>query len=425
MAARWHLKFQSYESTAPRLALVIRAEDCGGPPLSSTATVHIRVRDGDNHVPRSAGTVRAAGANAIFSLRRPPLDCETQPVRSLVVAVENEGPLFSCEGGGCRGPAGCGQHHPTLLEPPRHRCPAADGDGDHPALPVRHQRQRARPPPTASIPGGLESAGGKPLPIEAEDGDQEPYSDPFTFKVDNTWGNTEDTWKLGENHGRSVELLMLRSLPRGDYLVPLFIGDKQGLSQKQTVHVRVCSCPGGFTCAEPSVAGAGLLQGVLASLCAAFIALAAALRFLLRCYFVSEARGKDALSHERSYVRDQMSALSINTAEVGAKLGAKVYLDTVVPKGPMEVRVQVMAGMLSQQLGGADIPKGDPGYPPHVYAEEGKCERAETRSSLAFSEHDLSPDLLDSLGPKAAPLEEIYSESGFHFLKTAYFGELE
>uniref|UniRef100_A0A8C0D6M3 Uncharacterized protein n=1 Tax=Balaenoptera musculus TaxID=9771 RepID=A0A8C0D6M3_BALMU len=118
---------------------------------------------------------------------------------------------------------------------------------------------------------------------------------------------------------------------------------------------------------------------------------------------------------ERSYVRDQMSALSINTAEAGTKLGAKVYLDTVVPEGPMEVRVRVMAGMLSQQLGGADIPKGDPGYPPHVYAEEGKCERAETRSSLAFSERDLSPDLLDSLGPKAAPLEEIYSESGFHF----------
>ena len=76
-----------------------------------------------------------------------------------------------------------------------------------------------------------------------------------------------------------------------------------------------------------------------------------------------------------------------------------------------------------QQLGGADVPKGDPGYPPHVYAEEGKCERAETRSSLAFSEHDLLPDLLDSLGPKAAPLEAIYSESGFQFLKTAYFGE--
>lgn len=78
-----------------------------------------------------------------------------------------------------------------------------------------------------------------------------------------------------------------------------------------------------------------------------------------------------------------------------------------------------------QQLGGADIPKGDPGYPPHVYAEQGKCERVETRSSLAFSERDLSSDLLDSLGPKAAPPEEIYSESGFRFLKTAYYDELE
>lgn len=67
---------------------------------------------------------------------------------------------------------------------------------------------------------------------------------------------------------------MLRSLPRGDYSVPLFIGDKQGLSQKQTVHVRVCSCPDGFVCAEPSVAGAELPWGALAPVCAALVALA-------------------------------------------------------------------------------------------------------------------------------------------------------
>lgn len=74
--------------------------------------------------------------------------------------------------------------------------------------------------------------------------------------------------------GRSAELVMLRSLPRGDYSVPLFIRDKQGLSQKQSVHVRVCSCLSGFTCAERSVAGAGLLPGLLAPLCAGFLALA-------------------------------------------------------------------------------------------------------------------------------------------------------
>lgn len=75
--------------------------------------------------------------------------------------------------------------------------------------------------------------------------------------------------------GRTVELLMLRSLPRGDYLVSLFIGDRQGLSQKQTVHVRVCSCPGEATCAvEPLAAEPELLVGVLAPLCMVFLALA-------------------------------------------------------------------------------------------------------------------------------------------------------
>lgn len=69
---------------------------------------------------------------------------------------------------------------------------------------------------------------------------------------------------------------MLRSLPPGNYSVPLLIGDKQGLSQKQTVHVRVCSCPNGVMCGEPSAAvtGTGLLVGALAPPCAAFMLLA-------------------------------------------------------------------------------------------------------------------------------------------------------
>ncbi|KAL4680376.1 hypothetical protein H8959_022317 [Pygathrix nigripes] len=86
-----------------------------------------------------------------------------------------------------------------------------------------------------------ESAVHQPLHVEAEDPDLEPFSDPFTFELDNTQGNTEDIWKLGKNWGQSVELLTLRSLPRGNYLVPLFTGDKQGLSQKQTVRRHGCS----------------------------------------------------------------------------------------------------------------------------------------------------------------------------------------
>ncbi|KAB0382262.1 hypothetical protein FD755_004179 [Muntiacus reevesi] len=72
-------------------------------------------------------------------------------------------------------------------------------------------------------------------------------------------------------------------------------------------------------------------------------------------------------------------------------------------------------------LCGTHDPEGNPGYPPHIYAEEGECEQADSLSSLTCSEHDLPPDLLDSLGPKAAPLEEIYSESAFRSPQNAYF----
>lgn len=46
-----------------------------------------------------------------------------------------------------------------------------------------------------------QSAGDKALLIEAEDSDLEPYSDPFTFRLDSTRGDTGDMWRLGENRG--------------------------------------------------------------------------------------------------------------------------------------------------------------------------------------------------------------------------------
>lgn len=44
----------------------------------------------------------------------------------------------------------------------------------------------------------------KPLLVEAEDSDLEPYSDPFTFELDTTWGHAGDTWKVGEHWGECV-----------------------------------------------------------------------------------------------------------------------------------------------------------------------------------------------------------------------------
>ncbi|XP_008524819.1 cadherin-like protein 26 isoform X1 [Equus przewalskii] len=600
--------------TAPRFTLVIGARDYGEPQLSSTATVHVNVQEGNNRMPTfaqenyeiqisegqpSQGVLRLLvqdGDTPLTSAWRAkfhivngneeghfdiltdpetnegilnvikPLDYETHPVRSLVVVVENEELLFSCEGGKILKPRKAAAsatvsvqvmdaNDPPTFHPGSFIVSEVDGakpgiqlgtfnalDPDKTASQIRyklvhdpanwvtvdersgavitrkeidrespyvnnsfyiiivHAVDDGLPPQTGT--GTLmlflsdindnaptlhprsqyvevcESAVSKPLIIEAEDGDLQPYSDPFTFELDDTEGNARDTWKLGEQQGRSAELVMLRSLPRGDYSVPLFIRDKQGLSQKQSVHVRVCSCLSGFTCAERSVAGAGLLPGLLAPLCAGFLALAVALLFLLRCYFVSEAKGhrcsippedgqqtlityndeskviSTQVPQERSDVKDQLKALLINTAEVGAKPGAKevndmllspesaseqarfvlgtpgygvlfeprgvrnkyptsaVYPDPEVPRRTLEVRAGTTVAMLSQKLCGVDVLDDDTGYLPKVYTEEGPCERAETLSSLAFSEQDLPPDLLDYLGSKAVPLEEIYSESG-------------
>uniref|UniRef100_A0A8C2NQS1 Cadherin domain-containing protein n=1 Tax=Capra hircus TaxID=9925 RepID=A0A8C2NQS1_CAPHI len=241
-----------------------------------------------------------------------------------------------------------------------------------------------------------QSAGDKPLLIEAEDSDLEPYSNPFTFKLDSTWGDTEDMWRLGENRGYSVELLMQRTLPLGDYSVPLLIGDKQGLSQKQTVHVRVCSCPDGFTCAEEP------LIGWSSGISSPPRLVTAALLLLLRCHLVSEAKGQG-----RSVPQDEGIQTLIAWNEESRADPPQVACDGTGHG------THLLSLVPLQQLCGIHDPEGDLGYPPHVYAEEGECEQADSLSSLTFSEHDLPPDLLDSLGPKAAPLEEIYSQSAF------------
>ncbi|XP_065777748.1 cadherin-like protein 26 isoform X3 [Muntiacus reevesi] len=506
--------------TAPRFTLVIEARDCGNPPLSSTATVHVHVQDSNNHMPRftqdhyniqisegraSQGVLRlgvqdgdspsTAAWRVKFDITNgneeghfdistdpetnegilsviKPLDHETQPAWSLVVAVENEEPLFSCEGGQLQRPPQASAsaivsvrvinaNDPPAFHPGTFIVSEVDGAGpgtrlgmfnatdpDRTAGQIRyklaydpanwvsidersgvvitvkpvdresphvndsiyviiaHAIDDGVPPQTGTGTMLLflsdvndnapmlrpssqhleicQSAGDKALLIEAEDSDLEPYSDPFTFRLDGTRGDTGDMWRLGEN--RAALLLLLRcrlvsGAERQGHLVPWDEGIQTLITWNQESR------------ADPP-------QG-------------------------------------RPYLRDHMPAPSISPAEVGAKLGAKghgvffepsvrnkystpVFLDTTVPRGPLEMRAGVMMEVLSQLCGTHD-PEGNPGYPPHIYAEEGECEQADSLSSLTCSEHDLPPDLLDSLGPKAAPLEEIYSESAFRSPQNAYF----
>ncbi|KAI2595521.1 cadherin 26 [Homo sapiens] len=113
-----------------------------------------------------------------------------------------------------------------------------------------------------------------------------------------------------------------------------------------------------------------------------------------------------------SDVEGQRPALLICTAAAGPTQGVKAYPDATMHRqllAPVEGR---MAETLNQKLHVANVLEDDPGYLPHVYSEEGECGGAPSLSSLASLEQELQPDLLDSLGSKATPFEEIYSESG-------------
>ncbi|EAW75423.1 cadherin-like 26, isoform CRA_g [Homo sapiens] len=131
-----------------------------------------------------------------------------------------------------------------------------------------------------------------------------------------------------------------------------------------------------------------------------------------------------------SDVEGQRPALLICTAAAGPTQGVKGYGKPFEPRSvknihstpaypdatmhrqllaPVEGR---MAETLNQKLHVANVLEDDPGYLPHVYSEEGECGGAPSLSSLASLEQELQPDLLDSLGSKATPFEEIYSESG-------------
>uniref|UniRef100_A0A8B9TZ15 Cadherin 26 n=1 Tax=Anas zonorhyncha TaxID=75864 RepID=A0A8B9TZ15_9AVES len=90
----------------------------------------------------------------------------------------------------------------------------------------------------------------RPLIIKAKSPLVHSHSWPFTFELAEDSEDVKSTWKLGRNFVESVELLMLRSLPQGTYVVPFIIRDRRGLSTRQNQHIRLCFCPDGHACED-------------------------------------------------------------------------------------------------------------------------------------------------------------------------------
>ncbi|XP_044515575.1 cadherin-like protein 26 [Gracilinanus agilis] len=269
-----------------------------------------------------------------------------------------------------------------------------------------------------------------PILVEAEDKDLDPYSGPFTFKLDDTSGNIKDTWKLGKNFGYSVELLRLRNLQNGYYSVSFNILDKQGFFKEQILYVRLCSCLDGITCASSSMTFVGLGGDAIIVICMAFISLAVALLFLLRFSFGSANKrqemsipyeqGNQTLIHYNEESENTLTVVKSNTIDPVSQLlvakGKEMYYpcdkSILYVKNPMENLDRKIAEILTQNSV-ISILEDNLEYQPHIYLEEGEFEAGQSLSSLSLTESYLPEDFLNDLGSKAIALEEIYSKSVF------------
>ncbi|TRZ10415.1 hypothetical protein HGM15179_016687 [Zosterops borbonicus] len=247
---------------------------------------------------------------------------------------------------------------------------------------------------------------GTSLIIEAKSALARSHSEPFTFELPEDSEDVKHNWTLGRNFGQSVELLMLRSLPQGSYLVPIIIQDKQGFSIRQNQHIRLCFCPDGHTCKNSPVpqAAVGLGSGAIVIVLMAFLLLLVSSIMLCQCYR-SGAKSKAIAPLQEgeqtliNYNEESRSSFSENGCFTAYKTFQARHLDCFIQTVDRTLAQKVYYQSTLEDYG--DICE------PCRYTEEGELEASISPCSTSIGSEDLPDDFLDTLGPTFSALEEI------------------
>uniref|UniRef100_A0A8C3BV13 Cadherin 26 n=1 Tax=Cairina moschata TaxID=8855 RepID=A0A8C3BV13_CAIMO len=244
----------------------------------------------------------------------------------------------------------------------------------------------------------------RPLIIKAKSPLVHSHSWPFTFELAEDSEDVKSTWKLGRNFVESVELLMLRSLPQGTYVVPFIIRDRRGLSTRQNQHIRLCFCPDGHACEDLPQGAVRFGGGAIAIILTAFLLLLVS--SILLCQFhVPQSKSKAVVLPQEG------EQTFINYNEESSKPLCHSGLYTI--QKTVQVRhhdhiIQTVDKILNQKL--YDQSALEPywaSYAPCIYAQEGELEKSNSFHSISMGSDDLPTDFLNTLGPKFSALDEI------------------
>ncbi|XP_066055245.1 cadherin-like protein 26 [Chamaea fasciata] len=272
---------------------------------------------------------------------------------------------------------------------------------------------------------------GTSLVIEAKSALVHSHSGPFTFELAEDSEDVKHNWTLGRNFGQSVELLMLRSLPQGSYLVPIIIQDRQGFSTRQDQHIRLCFCPDGHTCKNPPVlpAAVGLGSGAIVIILVAFLLLLVSSIMLCQCYrsgakskaVAPPQEGEQTLINYNEESRSSFSeaGLDITHSATPTPVSVKAGKEVIVENGcftgyktsqarHLDCFIQTVDRTLAQKVFNQSTLEdyGDI-CEPCRYTEEGELEPSNSLCSISIGSEDLPDDFLNTLGPMFSALEEI------------------
>ncbi|KAF4077895.1 hypothetical protein AMELA_G00193260 [Ameiurus melas] len=119
--------------------------------------------------------------------------------------------------------------------------------------------------------------------VTAQDNDAFPFSGPFTFTLGKDDPELKSLWKLEQSElGSETVLISQKSLPYGNYSVPLKIAEQQGMLTYTVLQVVICNCGKGDVCQDLLPRFSRLHRAALSILLGALLLMA----LLLCCVFL-------------------------------------------------------------------------------------------------------------------------------------------